>query len=116
MIEKMKQICVVTSAPRKNEMLSALRKLGILHLSEKKSASRETTERFAALSRAQMALADYKPEKGTEAEILPDEEFEAVFQRVQTAMEKKAGLIQERGAAATEADRIAGWGEFSPKE
>ena len=116
MIEKMKQICVVTSAPRKDEMLSALRKLGILHLSEKKSASRETTERFAALSRAQMALADYKPEKGTEAEILSDEEFEAVFQRVQTAMEKKAGLIQERGAAATEADRIAGWGEFSPKE
>ena len=120
MIDKMKTVCVVSSASRKDEMLAALRDLGILHLSEKKSASRETAERFASLTKALTALTEFKPEKGAEqakkAEILSDEEFEKVFAGVLDSLEKKAQLSQERGAAATEIDRIRAWGEFSPEE
>ncbi len=119
MIDKMKTVCVVSSASRKEEMLAALWDLGILHLSEKKSASRETAERFASLTKALTALTEFKPEKGEEdkkAEILSDEEFEKVFRDVLDSLEKKAQLVQERGAAATEIDRIRAWGEFSPEE
>ena len=120
MIDKMKTVCVVSSASRKEEMLAALRDLGILHLSEKKSASRETAERFASLTKALTALSEFKPEKGAEkapkAELLSDEEFEKVFRSVLDSLEKKAQLVQERGAAATETDRIRAWGEFSPEE
>ena len=59
MIEKMKMVHVVSSVSRKQEMLEGLRDLGILHLREKKSASRETSERFTSLSRTSMALTDY---------------------------------------------------------
>ena len=67
MIEKMKKVCVVASASRKEEMLAALRDLGILHLADKKAASRESTERFSDLSRARMALSEFKPEKESES-------------------------------------------------
>ena len=116
MIEKMKTVCVVSSASRKEEMLTELRDLGILHLADKKSASRESTERFAALSKALMALSEHKPEKGSEKPVLPDDEFEKLFQNVLGCVEKKTQLTQERNAAAAEADRIAAWGEFSPEE
>ncbi len=115
MIEKMKQVCVVASASRKEEMLAALRDLGILHLADKKAASRESTERFSDLSRALMALSEFKPEKESET-LLSDEEFEKVFRDTLDCLDRRTALIQERGAAATEADRVRAWGEFSPAE
>ncbi len=115
MIEKMKKVCVVASASRKKEMLAALRDLGILHLADKKAASRESTERFSDLSRALMALSEYKPEKESET-LLSDEEFEKVFRNTLACLDRRTALVQERGAAATEADRVRAWGEFSPAE
>ncbi len=115
MIEKMKKVCVVASASRKEEMLAALRDLGILHLADKKAASRESTERFSDLSRALMALSEFKPEKESET-LLSDEEFEQVFRNTLACLDRRTALVQERGAAATEADRVRAWGEFSPAE
>ena len=115
MIEKMKKVCVVASASRKKEMLAALRDLGILHLADKKAASRESTERFSDLSRALMALSEFKPEKESET-LLSDEEFEKVFRNTLACLDRRTALVQERGAAATEADRVRAWGEFSPAE
>ena len=116
MIEKMKMVHVVSSVSRKQEMLDELRDLGILHLAEKKSASRETTERFASLSRASMALTDYKDKKAENAPLLSDEEFEPMYESVLESMDRKNALIQERGNAVSEIERIEKWGEFSPAE
>ena len=116
MIEKMKTVCVVSSASRKEELLGELRTLGILHLAEKKSASRETEERFAAISRIMNALSEYKPEKGSEAAVLSDKEFEAVFESSLIALDRKAALTQQRGSVSQEIDRVRAWGEFSPEE
>ncbi len=119
MIEKMKLVHVVSSASRKQEMLEGLRSLGILHLAEKRSASRETTERFATLSRTSMALADYiskEDKKSPGAAVLSDDEFETMYTGVLDAMDRKASLIQERGTAVSEIERIQEWGEFSPAE
>ena len=63
MIEKMKMVCVVSSASRKDEMLEGLRNLGILHLSEKKSPEHAATERFTSLSKTASELAEYAPDK-----------------------------------------------------
>ena len=121
MIEKMKMVHVVSSRSRKQELLENLRDLGILHLAEKRSADREITERFTSLSRTSTALADYAKEKGKKektpsAEILSDEDFEKVFADVLSCMDRKASLMQERGAALSEIERIQGWGDFSPAE
>ena len=115
MIEKMKKVCVVSAASHKKEMLGALRNLGILHLAEKKSASRESIERFTSISKAMMALSDYKTEKPAD-ERLSDEAFEKVLSQVLGCMEEKTELAQKRGAAAAEIDRIRDYGDFSPEE
>ena len=122
MIEKMKMVHVVSSVSRKQEMLEDLRALGILHLAEKKSASREITDRFASLSRTSMTLSDYvedkkdKKDKKESAPVLSDEEFEPMYQNVLACLDRKAALTQERGQAASEIERIQEWGEFSPDE
>ena len=116
MIEKMKMVHVVSSASHKQEMLEGLRNLGILHLAEKKSASRETSERFTSLSRTSMALTDYVEDKKASAPVLSDEEFEEMYNGVLAALERKTTLTQARGAAVSEIERIQEWGEFSPEE
>ena len=44
MIEKMQMVHIVTTTSGKQEMLKGLREIGILHLSERKSADKETAD------------------------------------------------------------------------
>ena len=115
MIEKMQKVYVVSSVSRKEPLLQELRTLGILHLSEKKSASPEKIERFADLSKTLSILSEYKLDK-KEEEILSDEDFERLDQEVRTCLDRRAALTQGKGNASTEIDRIKAWGEFLPAE
>ena len=119
MIEEMKTVYIVSAASQKEEMLKGLRKLGLVHLAEKKAPGKEATERFENLSKTASALLDYVPDKrskGAKPEILSDEEFEAVYRDAVAALDKKAACEQQIGADRTEIDRIAEWGNFSPAE
>ena len=118
MIEKMKMLHIVASASGKEEMLKDLREMGLLHLAEKQSASRELNEEFQTLSKASNALKEYADPKAKEkkAGVLSDSEFEKMYRGVLDAMEKKESLNQAIGAANTELDRISAWGDFSPED
>lgn len=114
MIEKMKKVYIVSSVSKKEEMLSALRDFGVVHLAEKKSPDRAVSERFASLSKVSMALKDYAKKGQAGADVLSDDEFEEMFGQVRATMDKKTALIQERGFAISEAERVVEWGDFSP--
>ena len=118
MIEKMKMLHIVASASGKEEMLKDLREMGLLHLAEKQSASRELNEEFQTLSKASNALKEYADPKAKEkkAGVLSDGEFEKIYRGVRDAIEKKESLNQAIGAANTELDRISAWGDFSPED
>ena len=118
MIEKMKMLHIVASASGKEEMLKDLREMGLLHLAEKQSASRELNEEFQTLSKASNALNEYVDPKAKEkkAGVLSDGEFEKIYRGVLDAIEKKESLNQAIGAANTELDRISAWGDFSPED
>ena len=117
MVEKMKMVYIVTSASAKDEMLRALRDIGVMHLAEKQSADREVSDRFQALSKTEMALKDYAdPKQEQVKEILTDDEFKNMYDGVLGAIDRRADLGQEINAANTEIDRISAWGEFSPQE
>ena len=106
MIEKMKKVYIVSSVSKKDKMLESLRDLGVLHLAERKSPDRVLSERFANLSKVEMALKDYAKKDQPKAELLTDEEFEELFKKTQETMDQKSVLIQERSAAVSEAERI----------
>lgn len=116
MIEKMKKVYIVSSVSKKDKMLESLRDLGVLHLAERKSPDRVLSERFANLSKVEMALKDYAKKDQPKAELLTDEEFEELFKKTQETMDQKSVLIQERSAAVSEAERLFDWGDFSPSQ
>lgn len=116
MIEKMKKVYVVSTVSRKQEMLAGLRDFGMLHLAERKSGDRSISDRFQSLSKTAMTLKDYVGKDQKEAPLLSDDEFEKVYQDVLDTIDRKTTLIQERGAAASEAERVLPWGDFSPAQ
>jgi len=116
MIEKMKMVHIVTTFSKKQEMLDGLRNLGIVHLAEKKSADRITTERFADLSKTASALKEYEADKQVKEPVLSDEEFEAMYANVNETLAKKAELLANVSATNAEIERIAAWGDFSPSD
>ncbi|MBR0139517.1 MAG: hypothetical protein IJM17_04440, partial [Firmicutes bacterium] len=117
MIEKMKVVQVVSTAAHKEDLLAELRKLGIVHFAEKASADRVLTDRFSDLSKTALFLKDYAPEdKAEEDKVLPDDRFEAVYNVVKGAMDRRKDLSARRSAAITAADKLREWGDFDPKE
>lgn len=115
MIEKMKVVCVAGQNTRKDEMLMSLRELGILHLAEKKDADPQILERFTVLSRLLQELGDYKGKEKEERE-LSDAEFEELYRKTISALERKAEQKERLSALLLEAERIRPWGDFDPQE
>lgn len=116
MIEKMKMVHIVSSVSKKTEMLDALRDLGIMHLAEKKSGSREIADKFALLSKTDTALKEYLGDAKPETAVLSDKEFEAMYSRALETLDRKADLTQKIAAVKAELERIQEWGDFSPAE
>jgi len=115
MIEKMKVLQIVTTASAKTDLLDQLRKLGVVHFAERKSADKACVDRFNLLSKTAMLLKDYAPkESGTD--ILTDAEFEELFEQTQKAIELKKSLATETGNAISGADKIRAWGNFKPSD
>ena len=115
MIEKMKVLHIVASASRKEELLNKLRDLGVVHFAEKQTADKACLDRINNLTKAVMALKDYAPKK-LSSEILPDEEFEVLFNKVLEAINNKKELISKKGNAVSLKDKLAAWGDFVPEE
>ena len=115
MIEKMKVLYIVTRASDKTDLLRELRNLGAVHFAEKKSADKACIERFNLLSKTAMVLKDYEPKELSD-EILPDDEFEKLFNDTVESIELKKHLASERSNAISAADKIRGWGDFRPSE
>lgn len=121
MIEKMKMVYIVSSLSQKKEMLDELKKLGVLHIAEKKSADRATSERFSDVSKTASMLLEYAPDKKAakkleKPEPLTGEAFYKLYADVKDTFEKKAALIQDLTLAQAEIDRISPWGEFEPRD
>ena len=63
MIEKMNLTHIVALEQNKDQMVSALRDLGVLHISEKCSADEKINARFALLQKLSIELSEYAPKK-----------------------------------------------------
>lgn len=121
MIEKMKMVYVVSSLSRKKEMLDGLKKLGVMHIAEKKAATHAVTEEFSELSKTVSMLAEYVPEKKElknleKPPVITGEAFDRMYEGVKDAVERKSVLTHELTIVMAELDRIGPWGEFNPED
>ena len=115
MIEKMKLAYAVTTSAHKEEMLSAVRDLGVLHLSVKKNASPASLEKFRELSAAEMMLGDYAGDEKSTEPLMNEEDFLAMHEKVLETAETKRTMETLRNEALLNADKIRAWGNFDPR-
>lgn len=116
MIEKMNLTHIVALEQNKDQMVSALRDLGVLHISEKCSADEKINARFALLQKLSIELSEYAPKEKTAETILNDDDFEEMFQNTKKALERKAVLEEERTNKLLSVDKISAWGDFDPQK
>lgn len=88
MIEKMKVVHIVAAASEKTALLDRLRTLGIVHFAEKASADQRHLERFAELSRMDMALQEYAG-PGRETAPMSDKDFEPFYKELADCLERR---------------------------
>lgn len=88
MIEKMKVVHIVAAASEKTALLDRLRTLGIVHFAEKASADQRHLERFAQLSRMDMALQEYVG-PGRETAPMSDKDFEPFYKELADCLERR---------------------------
>lgn len=115
MIEKMKAVCVITQDNHKEELLTTLRDMGILHIAEKKSADAFLLERFSMISKLLLELKDYANGE-EETKDLTDEQFEEMYASSIEALDKKAMLKSRMTELSLELDRLKPWGDFDSEE
>lgn len=116
MIEKMNLTHIVALEQNKDQMVSALRDLGVLHISEKCSADEKINARFALLQKLSIELSEYAPKEKTDIALLNDDDFEEMFQNTKKALERKAVLEEERTNKLLSVDKISAWGDFDPQK
>ena len=112
MIEKMKAVCIVAQDSHKEELLTTLRDLGILHIAEKQAADADVLKRFSMLSHLSLELKDYAKEENGETTTLSDEQFEQMYQNTARALEQMTMIKEKRTDLVLEAERIKMWGDF----
>lgn len=112
MIEKMKAVCIVVQDSHKEELLTTLRDLGILHIAEKQAADADVLKRFSMLSHLSLELKDYAKEENGETTTLSDEQFEQMYQNTVRALEQMTMIKEKRTDLVLEAERIKMWGDF----
>lgn len=107
MIEKMKVVHIVAAASEKTALLDRLRTLGIVHFGEKASADQRHLERFAQLSRMDMALQEYAARAGRPRPC-PTRTLSLFIRSWPTAWSaaRPAGEENRRRCGGGEADRV----------
>lgn len=116
MIEKMNLTYIVAAEAKKNEMITALRDLGVVHISEKNSPDERLSQRFNLLQKLSLELKDYCPKDYTASEIMSFDEFEEMFEKTKKALDKKAVLLEAKNQKLLELEKLRPWGKFSPND
>ena len=116
MIEKMNLAYVVALEQNKDEMISALRDLGVVHISQKANADEKITNRFLLLQKLMSQLSDYAPKKNINTDILDDAEFEELFVKTKEALERKTELENIISSKRLLIDKLRAWGDFAPQQ
>ncbi|MCQ2411736.1 MAG: ATPase [Sphaerochaetaceae bacterium] len=114
MIVKMKKIIVVAPCERKAEMLSGIRDMGVLHVSETAAANPELSAKLSQLNRIKSVLGEYP--KLEQKSVVTGREFEEMDNALVAALEEKAQISNEITRLKIARESIAAWGDFDPSQ
>ena len=116
MIERMKKTVVLASASHKAELLSSLRELGVMHISDMVTKSAALEEMEKKRSEYSSVLQTLRERCGKKAAVSKPEcrNFQLVHSSLSALLAEEAELKENLGSMLAERDRIAPLGEFDP--
>ena len=114
MIEKMKKIIVVAPKDRKAQLLSGIRDLGVIHITEKAAPDAGLSARLAELSRMRSVLTEMP--KAEQKEVITGAAFEALHRSLLSATEEKRRISESLSKMKVEREKVAKWGDFDPAD
>ena len=115
MIERMKKTIVLASASHKAELLSSLRDLGVMHVTDmvtKSSALDELEKRRAEYSSVLQTLKERGDKKASAS--ASGISFSEIHPSIMALLSEEESLKEKVVALQTEKERIAPFGEFDP--
>ena len=115
MIERMKKTVVLASASHKEELLSSLRDLGVMHITDmvtKSSALDELEKRRAEYSSVLQILKERGDRKVPQSGS--DGDFSTVHASIMSLLAEEESLRESVASLQAERERIAPFGEFDP--
>ena len=114
MIEKMKKIIVVAPKDRKTQLLSGIRDLGVIHITEKAAPDAGLSAKLSELYRMRSVLAEMP--KVEQKEVITGAAFDAVHNSLLSATEEKRQISESITKMKVEREKVAKWGDFDPSD
>lgn len=123
MIEKMYKAYVVSKRTDKNQMISALRDLGLMHIKSEKASAVSSPgldslrSRLTSLKRVRMALDEHVDKKHSARQIsLSPEEFKSTDLVLTDALDRIKLLGESLGRKRIKLSELSAWGDYSSED
>lgn len=123
MIEKMKKLFIVVPQDRRVQLVSGVRDLGVVHISEMAAPNSAISTELAELSRVRSLLQEVKKtssksatKASTTSTLISGAAFDSVHAQLTSAIKEKATLSDQLIKLAFLRDSVAKWGDFDPEE
>ena len=114
MIEKMKKIIVVAPQERKASLLSGIRDLGVIHITEKAAPDADLSAQLAEYGKMRSVLSEMP--KTEQKEVITGAAFDALHKSLVAAAEEKRQISESIVKMKVEREKIAKWGDFNPAD
>ena len=117
MIAEMKKTYIVVQSSKTKKMLSALRKMGVLHVKRGAPLHQGSLEEYESVSAIISVLEELVDKRNPVSQKpLSKEAVVETAAHINTLLARKAELIQKRDQDALLVERLVPWGDFDPAE
>ncbi len=115
MIVPMKKVSLIIKGDKKEETLTKLRKLGLLHIEIAEGSGEKLVELGEQITLLEGAIFTVGKNKNAEKKDVNTGEALSVAKEITALDEEKKQILAERVALSSELDRVKGWGDVNPE-
>ena len=115
MIVPMKKVSLIIKGDKKEETLTKLRKLGLVHIEIAEGSGEKLVELGEQITLLEGAIFTVGKSKNVEKKDVSTKEALSIAKEITALDEEKKQILAERVALSSELDRVKGWGNVNPE-
>ena len=115
MIVPMKKVSLIIKGDKKEETLTKLRKLGLVHIEIAEGSGEKLAELGEQITLLESAIFTVGKSKNVEKKDVNSWEALSIAKEIASLDDEKKQILAERVALSSELDRVKGWGNVNPE-